>query len=173
MSHCPGSAHIFIYHSYWAVGLGCLVSFGAGAPHPSECVLDTVLLGKGFWTVCFGVLGHSWSELWPLQPTSTIVMYKVSAISLWGEFGPGLLWFPWDPKLGQGSSSPPRPGSTSVSSVILRKWLVRKEETQAAVSWQLDWRESVSWASCFLSALYKYLIFYFPPTTCDDPLASP
>lgn len=79
MSHCPGSAHIFIYHSCWAVGLGCLVSFGAGAPDASECVLDTVLFGKGFWTVCFGVLGHSWSELWPLQPTSTIVMYKVSS----------------------------------------------------------------------------------------------
>ena len=73
------------------MGLGCLVSFGAGAPDASVCVLDPFLLGKGFWTVRFGVLGHSWFELWPLQPTSTTVMYKVPAISLWGEFGPGLL----------------------------------------------------------------------------------
>ena len=47
MSHCPWSAHISIYHSCWAVGLGCLVSFGAGAPDASECVLDPFLLGKG------------------------------------------------------------------------------------------------------------------------------
>ena len=127
MSHCPGvltfSSTIPVGQWGWDVW----VSFGAGAPDASECVLGPVLLGKGFWTVCFGVLGHSWSELWPLQPASTIVMYKVSAISLWGEFGPGLLWFPWDPKLVQGSSSPPRPGNTSVSSVVLRKWLFRKE----------------------------------------------
>lgn len=30
---------------------------------PLNVLLDPALLGKGFWTVCFGVLGHLWFEL--------------------------------------------------------------------------------------------------------------
>lgn len=63
----------FIYHL--TVGqLGWDVWFPLGLVQLMP--LHMPLLGKGFWTLYFDVLGHSPLELWLLHPTSAILWYS-------------------------------------------------------------------------------------------------
>lgn len=139
--------------------------YWGGIAETSECVFEPPFLRKGFWTLlAFEAIHHptsaiSWhSKPKPSHPGVTLDLGCFHSPRTWS-------WVE--------SSSPPWLGVPLFPLSFWGNDFSGKNRPRPQVLGSENWGENVSWASSLLPALYKYLILYSPPTTCDDPLASP